>query len=73
MRINKPLKVHKWWPVAHAMPNMLKELAAQPQAGMRGGEMWFGRTTIMVQYWRTMAQLMPMPKTSRPGAHEPRP
>jgi len=37
MRINRPWKVHKWWPVAHAIPSMLKETAAQPQAGMLGG------------------------------------
>jgi len=58
MRINNLWKVHKWWPVAQAMPRMLRELAAQPQSGMLGGEMWFGRTTIMVQYWRTIEQLM---------------
>ena len=58
MRINSLWKVHKWWPVAQAMPRMLRELAAQPQSGMLGGEMWFGRTTIMVQYWRTIEQLM---------------
>ena len=28
MRINKPWKVHKWWPVFSAMPRMLKELEA---------------------------------------------
>lgn len=58
MRINRLWKVHKWWPVAQAMPRMLRELQAQPHAGMLGGEMWFGRTTIMVQYWRTVEQLM---------------
>lgn len=70
MRINRPWKVHRWWPVAQAMPNMLKELAAQPQAGMLGGEMWFGRTTIMVQYWRSMAQLMAYAK-DRQAMHLP--
>ena len=25
---------------------------------MLTGEMWFGRTTIMVQYWRSIEQLM---------------
>jgi hypothetical protein len=34
MRINKPWKVLKWLPVAHAMPKMLKELeAAPPETG----------------------------------------
>jgi hypothetical protein len=58
MRINKPWKVRQWWPVAQAMPRMLRELAARPGSGMLGGEMWFGRTTILVQYWRTIEQLM---------------
>jgi Monooxygenase af470-like len=30
MRINKPWKLHKWIPVARAMPKMLKELEAAP-------------------------------------------
>ena len=58
MRINSLWKVRKWWPVALAMPRMLKELARHPETGMLGGEMWFGRTTIMVQYWRSMEQLL---------------
>ena len=58
MRINKPWKVHKWWPVASAMPRMLSELARRPESGMLAGQMWSGRTTILVQYWRTIDQLM---------------
>jgi hypothetical protein len=26
MRLNQPWKVHKWWPVAAAMPRMISEL-----------------------------------------------
>lgn len=70
MRINRPWKVHRWWPVAMAMPRMLRELAAQPQRGMLGAEMWFGRTTIMVQYWRSVEQLMAYAK-DRDSAHLP--
>jgi hypothetical protein len=58
MRINQPLRVHKWWPVAAAMPRMLSELARQPELGLLSAEMWFGRTIIQVQYWRSMAQLL---------------
>jgi Domain of unknown function (DUF4188) len=58
MRINNPLKVHKWLPVATAMPRMLKELYDRPELGFVHAEMWFARTTIMVQYWRTMEQLL---------------
>lgn len=58
MRINRPWKFHKWWPIASAMPRMLKELARRPEAGMLGGDMWFGRTTLMVQYWRSLEHLL---------------
>ena len=37
MRINKPWKVHQWWPVITAMPRMLKELEnAPPDTGFLG-------------------------------------
>jgi Domain of unknown function (DUF4188) len=36
MRINKPWKIHKWLPVFLAMPRMLKELRANPDAGFLG-------------------------------------
>lgn len=58
MRINKPLQVHKWLPVVTAMPRMIKELYRQPELGFVHAEAWFGRTTIMVQYWRSMEQLL---------------
>ena len=58
MRVNKPLLVHKWWPVAQAMPRMLTELYRQPDLGLLHAQMWFARTTLMVQYWRSMDQLL---------------
>ena len=70
MRINSLWKIRKWWPVALAMPRMLKELARHPEAGMLGAEMWFGRTTIMVQYWRSMEQLLAYAK-DRESEHLP--
>ncbi len=57
MRINSPWKVHRWLPLTRAMPRMLAELQAEPARGLLGGEMWFGRTTILVQYWRSLEQL----------------
>jgi hypothetical protein len=53
-RINKPWKVHKWLPVALAMPRMIKELQANPGSGFLGYEQSFG---IMVQYWRSFEHL----------------
>jgi len=58
MRINKPLMLHKFIPVLKAMPRMLKELYAQPELGLIHHEMWFSRTLILVQYWRSIEQLM---------------
>ena len=58
MRVNSPLKLHKWMPVAAAMPRMIKELYRHPEMGFLHAEAWFGRTTIMVQYWRSMDELL---------------
>ena len=57
MRINKPLKVHKWLPVTLAMPKMLKELYSNPKIGFIHQESWFGRTSIMLQYWKSFEHL----------------
>ena len=54
MRINKPWKVHKWLPVALAMPRMLKELAAHPADGLLGVTQGF---PTIVQYWRSFEHL----------------
>lgn len=70
MRINKPLMIHKWLPVATAMPRMIKELYRHPESGFLHAEMWLGRTTIMVQYWRSMAQLLAYAK-NREAQHLP--
>jgi hypothetical protein len=53
-RINKPWKVHKWLPVALAMPRMLKELERNPDAGLLGAQQFFG---VIVQYWRSFEHL----------------
>lgn len=57
MRVNNWLKIHKWFPVAMAMPKMIKELYGNPNSGFMGERSWFGRTTISVQYWRSFEQL----------------
>lgn len=59
MRINKLRKIHQWLPVARAMPRMLKELSAKPELGLLGHHLWLGgRNLLVVQYWRTLDQLM---------------
>lgn len=70
MRINKPWLLHKWWPVAAAMPRMLAELKSQPERGLLHAELWFSRTVIGVQYWRSMDQLLAYAK-DRQSAHLP--
>src|SRR5205814_781733 len=57
MRINKLWKIHKWLPVALAMPRMLRELYADPGSGFLGAHAWFGITTLLLQYWRSFDHL----------------
>lgn len=57
MRINRFWKIHKWLPVARAMPRMLRSLHADRESGFLGAESWFGNPTIMVQYWRSFDDL----------------
>lgn len=57
MRLNQPWKIHKWLPVALAMPRMIKELEAHPEMGFLYARMWFSRTIFLVQYWRSKEQL----------------
>jgi len=54
MRINKPWKIHKWWPVFAAMRPMIKELEGRPDSGFLGHIFGF---TAIVQYWRSFEHL----------------
>jgi hypothetical protein len=54
MRINKPLKLHKWLPVFLAMPRMIRELERHPESGFLGHTMNIG---VIVQYWRSFEHL----------------
>jgi hypothetical protein len=49
MRVNRSWKPHRWPPVALAMGRMLRELEADPAAGLLGVGSWTGRTSIPVQ------------------------
>ena len=70
MRINQPWKIHKWLPTMLAMPCMLKELYQNPDLGLLHHEMWVSRTIILVQYWRSMDQLMSY-ASNKNAAHLP--
>lgn len=57
MRFGKFYRVDKWWPVFIAMPRMLAHLAKNPEVGMLSFDSWFGRTTMMLTYWRSPEDL----------------
>jgi hypothetical protein len=58
MRINKLRKVHRWLPVAVAMPRMLKELFRDTGSGLLGARTFVsGRDVMVVQYWRDFEHL----------------
>src|SRR5437868_10864004 len=58
MRIKRWWKPWQWLRSARAMPRMVRELEAHPELGCLGGEQWFGRTTIMISYWRSTEALL---------------
>lgn len=70
MRVNRWWRVWQWLRVASAMPQMQRELAMHPELGCLGAENWFGRTTMMVSYWRSTEHLMSYAK-KRDSLHLP--
>lgn len=70
MRVNRWWKFWQWLRVGAAMPRMLRELAEHPELGFLGAESWFGRTTVMVSYWKSMDHLLAYAK-SRTSQHLP--
>ena len=57
MRVNSIWKIHKWLPVALAMPRMIRELSALEDSGFLGAESWFGNPTAILQYWKSFEHL----------------
>lgn len=70
MRVNRWWKVWQWLRTARAMPRMLRELAQHPELGLLSSEAWFGRTTLMVTYWKSVDHLFAYAK-ARNAAHLP--
>lgn len=68
MRFNKLHRVDAWWPVVTAMPRMLRYLESTPEAGLLGYHSWFGRTTLIVSYWRDARSLQAF-ATDRDAPH----
>ncbi len=58
MRINRPLKVHRWLPVFVAMPRMLRELEQGRQDGLLHAQFsLIGGSPAVIQYWRSFEHL----------------
>jgi hypothetical protein len=57
MRINQWWMVHRWLPLIRAMGGMIRELSARPELGFLGGKTWFGRTIVLIQYWKSFDDL----------------
>ncbi len=71
MRFNRLLAVHKWFPVATAMPRMLAELERRPEAGL----LWYrtylsGRVILVHEYWESFDKLLAYAH-DRAGRHFP--
>ena len=57
MRVNRPWKVARWWPVFTAMPRMLRYLEQHPEKGLLAYHQAFLPSPMVVQYWRSFADL----------------
>jgi hypothetical protein len=57
-RFNRPWKLKSTLSVALGMTRMLAELRKHPELGFLGAEEYFGRTTLAVQYWKSLQQLL---------------
>ena len=58
MRVNTLWALHKWLPVALAMPRMLKQLEAERERGLLHAHPFVHwRGAAVVQYWRSFEQL----------------
>lgn len=58
------MRVNRWWKLGSTiwtigqMPPMLRELARDPESGLLGFHNWFGRTTLLLSYWRSPEHLI---------------
>jgi hypothetical protein len=58
LRFKRLWKVHKWLPPVLAMNRMLKELSEKPELGLLSFENFYGRTTLILQYWESKEKLL---------------
>jgi hypothetical protein len=58
MRLNRPWKVHQWWPVFAGMQRMLRDLHRHPAKGLLGAYSGLlNGGPAVVQYWRSFEHL----------------
>ncbi|WP_016909920.1 DUF4188 domain-containing protein [Streptomyces xiaopingdaonensis] len=59
MRINRLRALRHWLPVFKVMPEMLKELSADPSSGLLGARVHLAgpREFVVVQYWESREKL----------------
>ena len=59
MRVNRWRAVRDWWPVAAAMPRMIRELTEDPSLGLVSARYVIDppRGAPMIQYWRGLTDL----------------
>lgn len=58
MQINRWWRPDLWLPVFFAMPSMLRELSTDPDSGLLGSSLLFGRGgPYVVQYWSSVDKL----------------
>ena len=58
MRINRLWALHKWLPVALAMPRMIQQLEDERERGLLHAHPFlYWRGAALVQYWRSFEQL----------------
>jgi len=71
MRINRPLAVRAWLPVARAMPPMIAELQADPALGLLASQRYVRpREAVFVQYWRDVDAIIAYASAAE-GLHRP--
>lgn len=59
MRVNRWWRPDQWLPTFRSAFPMLKEVHREAdELGFLGMHVWFGRTTLMLQYWESMEALL---------------
>lgn len=72
MRVNKPWKLHKWWPVVMAMAPMIRVLSERKDLGLLGFHSWISPSgPMLVQYWRSAEHLERFAKDPTLPHHRP--